>query len=868
MNDTTWYYIKDRQKVGPVSLGQLQDVLASGEVKPTDMVLQAGTSKWAPANSIQELIPPAIPLSTPSPCASTSSSSATRALAALKFTGTWLAHESREVFVSSGALFMRVIRCVKAIWQERTLQRAVVEAELALGRRLHETGHGDGEVRARITALDEQIQSLHAEKRFTRDLQQERKRLIRYLSASAPEQAKPGAAAEREHKNLKEAHDALGLQRDVARVARTALTPGTRTEWRRIGIGYAVALSVVVLGFVLLPTKGGGKGPRPSVESLGQIDDVAINDVVEVTQKTDVSMANQPTAAKAQAARDGDSLVRADDPETPSSTPVVAAAAANKFPISISQIKEELGLPAESVDSGLTFVSYKGRINVHILADTMDMRVEPGGMEMATKLFKSKLFTKVESKGIIELLKAKGEKQIGRFAVSAKESIVDGAILVKITSQPSDSKSIEEATQEDAKMEFLKELSPMVVKGVSLEELYKLHPDAKKGKLTRNPDGSEEVTWGDNLANHHAMLGVGKVLGYRWKVIRENKAAAEKEAAPVTEALGRPQNTTLPEEEPDVVSCKTWTYKGIFVRTAVVKGKTITGADVYFAEEFVVNSAALEKLLKKTEKPEPKLAGEDAYAALEKRSKKTEKPPEPKLVNSIGMKLVLIPAGEFLMGSPDSEAGRSKDEGPQHKVRITKSFYMGAFEVTQGQYEKVTGENPTLFKESPEHPVDKVTWQHAVNFCKKLSALPEEKRAGRVYRLPTSAEWEYACRAGTTTAFHTGASLSEANFGGDPDLGCKSRKVGFYNPNGWGLYDMHGNVREWCMDGPRKYPDDPKVVLDDPVGELPGFRILRGGDSISSAVKCRSASFQRAEPASPYNDDGQGFRVVCGYGSR
>ncbi|MFM7737787.1 MAG: formylglycine-generating enzyme family protein, partial [Planctomycetota bacterium] len=153
------------------------------------------------------------------------------------------------------------------------------------------------------------------------------------------------------------------------------------------------------------------------------------------------------------------------------------------------------------------------------------------------------------------------------------------------------------------------------------------------------------------------------------------------------------------------------------------------------------------------------------------------------ITNSIGMKLVLIPKGTFQMGSPPSEDG-SQDNERQHEVTLTRDYYLGAFEVTQAQYEKVMGKNPSYFQgkmveqripakkppqtgrtiedekiipvDSSNHPVEQVSWDEAVEFCKRLSALPEERKAGRVYRLPTEAEWEYACRAGSQTAFYFG----------------------------------------------------------------------------------------------------------------
>ena len=158
------------------------------------------------------------------------------------------------------------------------------------------------------------------------------------------------------------------------------------------------------------------------------------------------------------------------------------------------------------------------------------------------------------------------------------------------------------------------------------------------------------------------------------------------------------------------------------------------------------------------------------------------------ITNSIGMKLVLIPAGEFLMGSPEGEAEREDDEY-QHRVRITKSFYLGVYEVTQGEYEQVMGTNPSYFapgrpwtrpadfagQGTSHFPVEQLSWHDAVEFCRKLSARWAESSVGRVYRLPTEAEWEYACRASTTTPFHFGATLNgrEANCDANFPYGTK-----------------------------------------------------------------------------------------------
>jgi formylglycine-generating enzyme required for sulfatase activity len=238
----------------------------------------------------------------------------------------------------------------------------------------------------------------------------------------------------------------------------------------------------------------------------------------------------------------------------------------------------------------------------------------------------------------------------------------------------------------------------------------------------------------------------------------------------------------------------------------------------------------------------------------------------PKVItNSIGMKLVLIPKGTFMMGSPKSEEGRQKDE-TQHEVTISKDYYLGVCEVTQAQYEKVIGKNPSLFQgaivgnENSDLPVENVSWDDAVEFCKKLSDLPEAKKAGRVYRLPTEAQWEYACRAGSKTAY----SFDDEE-GLLPEYGWFKRNssrrthtVVLLEPNAWGLYDMHGNIWEWCSDG---YVEYPKGAVSDPTGLKEGSsRVFRGGGWINDAANCRSAYRGKYDPS--YRNSDLGFRVA------
>jgi len=252
--------------------------------------------------------------------------------------------------------------------------------------------------------------------------------------------------------------------------------------------------------------------------------------------------------------------------------------------------------------------------------------------------------------------------------------------------------------------------------------------------------------------------------------------------------------------------------------------------------------------------------------------------------NSIGMKFMLIPAGTFLMGSPEDEQDRGKDEGPQHELEIPRPFYMGMYQVTQEEYQRLLGDNPSWFCESSEgaqkvksldtrrHPVECISWNDAVAFCRKLSDQSEEKKKGRVYRLPTEAEWEYACRGGAKSSipFYLGDSLSstQANFDGNHPYNAakgpyreRTTPVGSYKPNAWGLFDMHGNVWEWCQDWYEQnyYNQSPR---QDPQGPQNGTRrVLRGGSWGSNGRNCRSA--YRGGDAPGYRDYVIGFRLVC-----
>jgi formylglycine-generating enzyme required for sulfatase activity len=231
--------------------------------------------------------------------------------------------------------------------------------------------------------------------------------------------------------------------------------------------------------------------------------------------------------------------------------------------------------------------------------------------------------------------------------------------------------------------------------------------------------------------------------------------------------------------------------------------------------------------------------------------------------NSLGMKFVYIPPGTFQMGSAPGEPGRDSNE-IQHQVTLTGGFYMQTTEVTQGQWRAVMGDNPSKFKKCDKCPVETVSWEDCQKFIQKLNS----KENTDTYRLPTEAEWEYACRAGTDTPFNTGGCLktNQANYDGNyPLAGCskgrfrqKTVPVAGFAPNAWGLYDMHGNVWEWCADWNGDYKSE---NVSDPAGPPSGAtRVIRGGSWFSYASLCRSAF--RSSVVPDYRDNLVGLRLA------
>ncbi|NEP01573.1 MAG: formylglycine-generating enzyme family protein [Symploca sp. SIO2E9] len=273
---------------------------------------------------------------------------------------------------------------------------------------------------------------------------------------------------------------------------------------------------------------------------------------------------------------------------------------------------------------------------------------------------------------------------------------------------------------------------------------------------------------------------------------------------------------------------------------------------------------------KSTQEPKPKLV-------IKRKVRKAQYFTED-LGNGVELEMVLIPGGSFIMGSPETEEGHSSDEEPQHQVTV-KGFCMGKYPVTQAQWQAVAA-LPQVKREldrdrsdfkGEQRPVENVSWYDSIEFCSRLS-----RHTGREYRLPSEAEWEYAARAGTTTPFHFGETITTevANYNGDYTYG--SGRKGEYRrettavgslkaANAFGLYDMHGNVWEWCADNwhsnYEEAPDNGSAWIDAEEDD-DSRKVMRGGSWVSYPVICRSACRGSLYPGDAVNDV-FGIRVVC-----
>jgi uncharacterized protein (TIGR02996 family) len=232
------------------------------------------------------------------------------------------------------------------------------------------------------------------------------------------------------------------------------------------------------------------------------------------------------------------------------------------------------------------------------------------------------------------------------------------------------------------------------------------------------------------------------------------------------------------------------------------------------------------------------------------------------VLNVLGIEMVLVPPGSFVMGSPAGEPRRYENEGPQHKVTLTRGFYLGRFPVTRAQWRALMDNAPASWRKA-NRPAEEVSWRDAQELCARLT-----KKVGRRFRLPTEAEWEYACRAGTTTVYCSGDDVTAlekvgwCSYDGTYPGTKQARRVGSFLPNAFGLYDMHGNVWEWCEDGFGPYSADD--VTDPCLAVTEGARVVRGGSWRFPPNYARSAYRGGVAPAERRSS--WGCRIALGAG--
>jgi len=380
-------------------------------------------------------------------------------------------------------------------------------------------------------------------------------------------------------------------------------------------------------------------------------------------------------------------------------------------------------------------------------------------------------------------------------------------------------------------------------------------------------------TWRDNSRfTRSAERGrfVARRNAYGFRVVRELddseplRTQAEEITAAITAAIGKGDWETVLALDPDNEAGTKLKAAAVAAALATGDWKAVLALDATNSEGLRMQAAFTEKavaaaLVKGDWK---EVLALDATNSEGLRMQAHELAP---ITNTIGMKLNLIPAGTFLMGTPESEAGRDDDE-TQHKVTISKPFYMQTTEVTQGQWKALMGTEPwkddgfpKYVKEGANYPASNLSWDDAFAYCKKLS-----EKEGKTYRLPTEAEWEYACRAGTKTAWSSGddeKELGDYAWSRENTWGIGefyAHQVGLKKPNAFGLYDMHGNVEELCHDyyGEDYYKQSPEK---DPQGPVTGMaRVYRGGSWNISTPWARSAFRNRTHIGLFY----YGFRLV------
>ncbi|WP_246162575.1 bifunctional serine/threonine-protein kinase/formylglycine-generating enzyme family protein [Brasilonema sennae] len=379
----------------------------------------------------------------------------------------------------------------------------------------------------------------------------------------------------------------------------------------------------------------------------------------------------------------------------------------------------------------------------------------------------------------------------------------------------------------------------------------------KPHDLPRDPTNGE-VVWRNwaNVSERFADI-LTKMVRYRFS--ERYQSAAEALSALPAPPKPKPQRTPQSKSQPASHSTLQST---LIPRRQVIQTLGLIGSGVGLAivGQWLLQGGSLQTFNFET-------VTVDAQGNINNRSNRQAKYFAEDLGNRVTLEMVQIPGGTFIMGSPPGEKQRDLDEGPQHPVTVP-GFFMGKYEVTQAQYQAIMGNNPSKSK-GEKRPVEKVTWDDAVEFCKRL-----KQKTGRTYRLPSEAEWEYAARAGTTTPFYFGETITTdlANYNGTDSYASEPKgqyrqhttDVGIFRPNAFGLYDMHGLVWEWCQDDwhdtYQDAPTDGSAWLTNDSTKVP--KMLRGGSWNTAPRACRSADRLCRSPDDRYYDE-FGFRVVC-----
>lgn len=778
-----------------------------------------------------------------------------------------LLREIRETVVATARQTARLVRYGYGIARMPVLRRSARDAQLNLGHCMYESGLGDADIQLQITVLDDRIKSIESAKGSTRPLESERRGLkIRLASSALTQEALSGRYSSEHHQALN-SHMANQAHLLYLGNARAGLIPATLVEWRRVVFGYGTVGCLIFLSWVL------------------------VSSTTYPTKNQTVSLhTDGPAVARNQQKTNGTAL---DAKSYDGNTKFSAVDTIAIPPSSPADLTTKNGSPNAQSQMGVRSGDDGGDVTAQVFGKGLLARVTP------PSIFGFRMGISPEEMNLA--IKSKGGKQIAETMPYSmtKRVGVERPLEREIRIFQSNTKDIPDL---DIPKGF--DLITFVFAGGQLYKIT-LHSkyywsDASPRTLSafglpRNisKQEAEEALRkaGSNLELHDKTT---KKAFVDWMDIRAEPGVTLSEFRRISEAAWK-KNYLLDlafvpgsaYERAGIVRTPNFyinqsnrkggltTIKEVGNLTVVLddSGWGLEAGDaaegIYKRElhshwlwtEFVEKYGTA-YLVWKSEAARKETPPGNRGRLPDIPVPQPNKPSEPakEITNTLGMQLRLIPAGEFMMGSPDLDKDADGDEKPSHRVRITKAFYLGATEVTQGQYKQIV-QNPSHFKWSDDLPVEMVSWNDAVWFCNKLSEreklepyyeIGSDKvmiNGGPGYRLPTEAEWEYACRAGTTTRYSfgdDGRRLDEYAWVGEN----QTHSVGQKRANAFGLHDMHGNVWEWCWDQcDHRYNP----------------RVIRGGSWNDDARHARSAA--RGGPAPDNRLNYLGFRVARDHSS-